>query len=348
MNFFYYLTGWIIFFNLRFIKEEKPSNHYTISVIIPARNEEHNIGKLLKSLISQSYPIHEIIVVDDNSSDNTSQVVKSFQNVKLISLRKEPDNGWLGKPWACWNGYLHSSGEILIFIDADVELDSKAIESIVGTLEKNEGLISIWPYQRLEKPYEHLNFVFNMATVGSMALIKFLKNKPIGAYGPLIATFRKDYEKVGGHFSVKDKVIEDVELGKLYMKHKLKVHNYLGNGIVKFRMYPKGLTQLYEGITKNMGSGAISAGFRNFLVLFLWFTGIYSSIFSLMVDKQVFMYILYIIQLSIFNKKLGDYHILDNILYPFHFLFFLFIFFVSCIKTFFLRKVKWKGREIKV
>jgi len=98
---------------------------YNISVVIPARNEEVNIGKILSALLNQSIKVNEIIVVNDNSSDKTAEIVEHFSKldnrVRLINLLQEPPDGWIGKSWALWNGVLNSSGDLLILFDADVE-----------------------------------------------------------------------------------------------------------------------------------------------------------------------------------------------------------------------------------
>ncbi|PHJ13981.1 glycosyl transferase, partial [Fervidobacterium sp. SC_NGM5_G05] len=131
--------------------ENSQENGFSISVIIPARNEESNIGKILSLLNLQTVKPYEVIVVDDNSIDRTAKIVKAFQNdnesIKLISLKEEPPEGWVGKSWAIWNGYKHSSGNILIFMDADVEPGEKTLEALVSNYRRYGGLISVWPYQ---------------------------------------------------------------------------------------------------------------------------------------------------------------------------------------------------------
>ncbi|WP_369700801.1 glycosyltransferase family 2 protein [Thermotoga sp. RQ2] len=184
-----------------------------ISVIIPARNEEKNIGKILKLLSIQRVKPHEVIVVDDNSTDRTSAVAENFKDAFerfiLIRLTKDPPKNWVGKTWAIWNGYQNSSGEILIFMDADVEPEEGAIEVLVEIHKKHPGLISVWPYQRFERFYEHLNLVFNLMIVYASNMLGFPSKRPKGAFGPVILTSRRDYMKTGGHAAIKDSVLED-------------------------------------------------------------------------------------------------------------------------------------------
>mgnify|MGYP006299565249 FL=1 len=88
-----------------------------ISIIIPARNEEANVPRLIHSLQSQSLKAHEILVVDDHSDDNTARIAQE-NNVRLISSAALP-SGWLGKPWACHQGAHAARGNIFVFLDAD-------------------------------------------------------------------------------------------------------------------------------------------------------------------------------------------------------------------------------------
>jgi len=320
------------------------------SVIIPAMNEEHNIGKILKTLKTQNYKPYEIIVVNDHSTDKTESVASSFIDIGIVSLKEEPPKDWIGKPWSCWNGYLKSTGDLLLFLDADIELSEKALESLFAEYKKHGGLISVWPYQRFEKFYEHLIMPFNLIAVSSIYSFSiFPESNPTGVFGPVILTSRSDYEKTGGHLAVKNQVVEDLKIGKIYLEKGISVTNLLGGEIIKFRMYPKGLRQLFEGLTKNMASGAIQIGIINFLVICLWFGGIYSSFFPCLPKSEYSIYYpLYALQIYMLISKTGDYKFWDALFYPLHFLFFLIVFLSSIFKKFILRTVSWKGRKIDV
>lgn len=326
---------------------KKLGSNYKISVIIPARNEEKNIEKILNSIRNQTLKVHEIIVVDDASEDNTAKVVEKFQEVKLIQLEDSPKQGWNGKSWAIWNGYLNSSGELLLFVDADVELEREAIETLVEKFNKYKGLISVWPYQRFEKFHEHFTLVFNLVIIYMSNLIGTFSKKPKGAFGPVILTSRKDYEYVGGHKAIRDSVLDDIKLGKLYSKSNINVKNFLGGRYIKFRMYPQNLRQLYEGFSKNMASGSISGGFFNLIIAILWTFGIFSALFTF--DRYfVYRYFSVVVFLYLLSKNLGDYKWYDYIFFPIHLLFFTVTFFNSLYRKLFLHSVVWKGRKINV
>lgn len=347
-----WIIGWLLWLRkIRFLEAKNLQNkNICISVIIPAMNEEHNIGKILNTLKTQNYKPYEIIVVNDNSTDKTASVASSFIDIDTISLKKEPPKGWIGKSWSCWNGYLKSTGDLLLFLDADVELSREALESLVTEYIKHGGLISVWPYQRFEKFYEHLLMPFNLIAISSInSFSLFQKSHPIGVFGPVILTSRSDYEKTGGHLAVKNQVVEELKIGKIFFEKGIGVTNILGGEIIKFRMYPKGLKQLFEGLSKNIAFGAIQIGIINFLVLGLWFSGIYSSFFYCLSNSEYLIYYpLFALQIYMLISKTGDYSFWDVVFYPLHFLFFLMVFLSSIFKKFILRSVTWKGRKINV
>ena len=103
-----------------------------VSVVVPARNEQDNIERCILSFLAQNYPNFEVIVIDDNSTDDTLKIMKEIERtivpannrLKIISLTHKPDN-WTGKTWALQQGYLQSSGSILLFTDADTYYSSK-------------------------------------------------------------------------------------------------------------------------------------------------------------------------------------------------------------------------------
>ena len=342
----FWFIGWILYIRAKFLKNAQPQKlTEKISIIVPARNEEKNLIRLLDSLKTLNC---EIIVVNDNSTDNTQALLKNYPDVKAVTLVEEPTDGWAGKTRACWNGYLNATGNLFLFLDADVEFGKEALQSIIAEYIKQGGLISVWPYQRLKKWYEHLVMPFHLIAIASISS-EFLWEKTKGAYGPVMFTSRQDYEKVGGHKAVKDSITEDLAIGRLYSNNKIPVTNYLSDGIIKFQMYPENLKQLFEGITKNVSTGALQIGVLKLLAIFLWFTGGYSSFlrFDYKIENLI-LYFLYVIQFYVITRRTGDFSILDSLLYPFYFIFFLFCFIFSVIRKFLFKNVVWKGRKINV
>ncbi|HEX6378690.1 MAG TPA: glycosyltransferase, partial [Nitrososphaeraceae archaeon] len=104
-----------------------------VSIIVPARNEEKYISKCLDSLLEQDYSKFEIIVINDSSEDGTWDIIQKYaqnhkQSITSINADPKPD-GWAGKSWACYQGYLKTSGDVLMLTDADT-IHSQSILSL--------------------------------------------------------------------------------------------------------------------------------------------------------------------------------------------------------------------------
>jgi len=182
-----------------------------LSVIIAVRNEEKNIARCLESLLRVGYPC-EIVVVDDNSTDATWIVLQNFKErgVKAVKA-SDPGYGWVGKTWACHIGYLNSSGEWLLFTDADTEFIDQVIQRVF-TAVRQHGLemVTVYPMFRFNSLLHKL--CLHILLVGLNLLSrpdKVAEGKSGVAFGSFILIRRDVYEKVGGHASVSKAVLED-------------------------------------------------------------------------------------------------------------------------------------------
>jgi len=117
-----WLLGFIFFVRIPVCKNGQVKNitRPTLSIVVPARNEEANIPNLLRSLKGQVYVNDEIVVVDDHSEDKTATVAEK-EGAKVIKSKQMP-SGWTGKTWACHQGAQEATGEVLIFLDADTTI----------------------------------------------------------------------------------------------------------------------------------------------------------------------------------------------------------------------------------
>ncbi|MGD1817775.1 MAG: glycosyltransferase [Pleomorphochaeta sp.] len=355
---YFIIIGFIISFFLFYKFPILPRNNkklkYNISIVIPARNEENNIDNLLCDLKNQDCIINEILCVDDNSTDKTSEIIKKH-NVKYIFI-DEVKKGWRGKNWACQIGGQNATGDLLIFIDADVRLDKNAISSLVSAYDKNRNPISVQPYHIVKKQYEMFSFFFNLIQICSTSLSIFRAKKTVGFYGPVFLVQKDMFLKLGGYEGVKDKVVEDLHLGKLYKNNNIDIELFLGGDLIKFRMYPKGIAQLIEGWSKNFSQASFAIDLKLFLMIFFW-VGYLGSLpiemgIALSLKSTSFLigsFILYIITVIKLNndiKKIGSYPIYVSILFPFYLLIFFLIFVYSLFSTFLFRNTTWKGRKL--
>jgi len=137
----------------------------------------------------------------------TVEVAKD-NGIKVINIESLP-NGWLGKPWACFTGAKNSSGNILLFLDADTELHKDGLENLLLCYLKYKGVITVQPYHKIKKFYENFAAYFNLVLMGSMNVFTPLQriSKPIGAFGPCLLCDRNSYFSIDGHGSAKAKCL---------------------------------------------------------------------------------------------------------------------------------------------
>ena len=212
--------------------DQKPHNSPRVSVILPARNEENFIQKCLESLTAQDYPNYEIIAIDDSSEDSTAKIIaqyaKNNSNVIHVSAAPKPE-GWMGKNWACMEGYKKATGELLLFTDADTKFEKNVISLAVSHLESFslDALTAIpkmvcldfWTKVALPVLSTFLHTRFSAMRV----------NDPTKNTGYFFGSFfiirKKTYDVVGTHEGVKHEIIEDGALGKKVKEggHKMKM-----------------------------------------------------------------------------------------------------------------------------
>ena len=233
-----------------------------VSVCIPARNEERNIRACVDAVLNQTYPNFEVIVVDDRSTDGTSEILRSIQNDKLrIVNGSDLPSGWAGKPHALCQAAQAACGERsewLCFIDADTFLAPEALASCyVKAIETNADLFTMMTFQVTATFWERvvLPLVMTALSVGfSPRKVNDPQRKDAIANGQFIFIKRSAYDAIGGHESVKDQIVEDKAISE-----KVKWGGYRlvvadGMHVARTRMYTS-LSELWEGWTKNIYLG---------------------------------------------------------------------------------------------
>lgn len=324
-----------------------------LSVIIPARNEAINLPHLLDSLQAQTWKPFEIIVVDDASEDDTKQIAQSYEGVTVIANTSLPP-GWTGKNWAVWNGYLHASGELIAFLDADVRLAPRALESLIKAREKSGGVISVVPFHQAGKLYERLALTVNILAVFVFTSVFESKNPKKGLYGSCILTTREDYEKVKGHEHIKSEVLDDLNLGAAYRGAGIPVTNFIGYGLVSFRMYPQGLKSELQGISKSAALSTATVSAKTIALIAVWLAGLIVAESAIPLINTswalplIIGYALYTLQIFYFIRYIGYFGIIVPVLHIVSTLFFVVIMLYSLYQVMFLGHVSWKGRNVKV
>lgn len=321
-----------------------------VSILIPARNEEHNISDCMKSCLHQTYSNKEIIVLNDNSTDRTYELLQHFSDkIKIINGSDLPE-GWLGKNWACHQLSKEASGEYLLFIDADVRLNEKAVASAISEMNVSEiGMSSVFPTQIIQSFSEWLIVpLMNWLLLGFLPLILVHKsnNKSfVAANGQFILWRKNIYQKIGGHNSVKNKPVEDMEFARLCKSNGIKIKTLLGGNFIFCRMYSN-LKDAINGFSKNFFPGFNTNG-----LTFLLFVSLitFASLIPLIVWKNLF-YSISLLTLIIFSKIFISIKSKQNvfanlILHPLQMIFVFVVGIISVYKTY-SGKLEWKERRI--
>lgn len=334
--------------------------YLSVSIIIPARNEEHNLPHILSDLMKQTYPIHEIVCVDDGSTDKTPDIIKKYSElglvkVKSIGVEKLP-KGWKGKAWACQSGAKAADGELLLFIDSDVRLSDKAVELLVGGYLQIGKPISVQPYHTMKKQYEYLSLFFNLVEVCGTGLSILGNRITQGFFGPVLLIEKRVFSKFGGYERVKNRVIEDFDLGKYLGRHGVNIKLFLGGKDIRFRMYSKSIKEVIEGWSKNFASGSFSIK-RWLFIIIVWWIGYLILVPTLFVWAVLLsgsqnimilggLYIFSVLLLYRAARSVGAYPLFTCFLYPIYLLAFQIIYLYSIIGTYLLKTTTWKGRKL--
>jgi 4,4'-diaponeurosporenoate glycosyltransferase len=324
----------------------------SVSIIIPARNEEQNLKQLLPLLMQQQLPAYEIIVVDDNSTDGTSLIAQQH-GAKVVHPGALP-RGWLGKSWACWNGAQAANGELFVFLDADTIPAPNFVGWVAHHWKQHRGFLTIQPYHMASTMIEQLSAFFNVIVLAGSG--QFTGNRAWGrSFGPCAACSRVDYQSMGGHEAIKSAVLEHLQMGNHYRQSGHANVAYAGKGVLQFRMYPDGLAELTRGWTKSIALGAGSTAIVPLIGVSLWMVGLFGAAIGLTewllgsgAWWSLLVYAFAVIQLRWILRNTGTFRFLTALLYPITLSFFTFIFAWASIRSFIVRKVTWKGRDIHV
>ena len=230
-----------------------------VSVLIPARNEEANVGACIEGFLSQNYDNFKIYVLDDQSTDRTGAIIekfgKQYPEVQAIHGKPLPAE-WSGKNWACHQLSQYADGEIFIFTDADNRPAPNAIANTVAYMQKLElGLLSAFPEKVTITLAEKLVVpVVDMFVYAGLPLwLTYLSRFPslAAASGLWIAFTSEAYQQVGGHQAVSNQIVEDVELSRLAKKRGIKILTSAGTRVVSCRMY-QSFSEVWDGFSKNL------------------------------------------------------------------------------------------------
>jgi len=323
-----------------------------VSVLIPARNEEQNIIRLLQSLKIQEYQNIEVIVLDDSSEDNTHQMVHEFclTDNRFKIIKGNPlENGWLGKNYACHQLALHAKGNFLMFLDADEEVKDGLINNALYRMYLGKlSLLSLFTNQVMKTNGEKSVIPLMHYLLLNLLPLRLVKLSKMAAFAAASGQFMlfnaADYHQNQWHQSVKNKVVEDVEIMKRIKTNGFKGEALLANGYIFCRMY-KNYQECLNGFSKNLLSGFGNSIFGLLIYIFLIIIG--PLIIAINLNFQLIYFAVILIMLSRIMISLlsGQNVILNIIFHILQMLNLLVLAFLSVQKNI-SKNVVWKGRSI--
>jgi chlorobactene glucosyltransferase len=238
--------------NLRFLRWARrgetniSASHSRVSVLIPARNEAASITACVDSLLHQDYANTEILVLDDHSTDGTSQkldaMTRHYPQLKVIHAMDSLPAGWNGKSYACQRLAEHATGDWLLFTDADTEHLPHSIARGIGRASAlNVDLLSVSTYQRTESWSESLLVSFIVDFLPLIGL-DFSANRrgeanQVAANGQYLLVRASSYRAVGGHHAIVTALVDDFALAQRFKMSRYRIAFLNGTDMLRCRMY---------------------------------------------------------------------------------------------------------------
>lgn len=348
-------------------KPNLPDNPPLVSIIVPARNEEKNIERCVRSLLTQDYSRFEVIVVDDCSEDGTGQILAQFGNtdsrLKVIQGKPLPE-GWMGKAHAIMQGFPQAQGDWLLFTDADTYHEPNLLSRVMGfILPRPVSLVTVGGKQGqsgLGVTLVNLVVWSYIFMVSDRKGLADSKSRQSLIYGQYVLMTREAYETVGTHEAVREYSSTDVSLGYL-----AKLKGFLALGInageaLKTTMYST-FSEAYRGWSRSLVNGIWTAlgpmfGSLTLLLLtvgllFFWVVPWLTLLGGMETNNDAQALVGSLQILAVFCVSLmknGGFFkaILDLILLPVSFLFFMAMVGSGLTGAWFRRGTIWKGRIV--
>jgi len=348
------------FFIRRFDEFSIAQNFPRVSVLVPARNEEKNIKACVESLLAQNYPDFEVLVLDDNSTDQTHVILENIsqRDARLKIFQGKPlPSGWLGKHWACHQLAQKATGKLLLFTDADTRHAPNTLcDSASALLAQHADLVTAFPREEMVTWGERFTVPILGFSIFCFFPMLLAEKFHLPAFSVTIGQFmlfrRSAFDAIGGYEAIRAHPVDDMVLGRNIITHGLHWKFMDATRHVSCRMYHN-FSDAMNGFTKN-----IFAVFNHHILLYcigwLWiavsfvvpafvlFNSFTSSNFSKPIALAAVIEALLMIGLAYRRFRFPAYLVL---LYPFSLLIFTWIAFRSLVYSF-MGYGTWKGREI--
>lgn len=327
----------------------------TVSVVIPARNEEDNIEKCVRSVLDQSYPHVEVVVLDDGSTDETPAILERLasadERVQVLSGSELPA-GWKGKCWALEQAQAKASGRWLLFLDADVVLAPEALQQALAYVEEHDlEMLSGYGKLVLGSFWEKTI----MPVVGGIVVsgnpldeVNDPDHERAIANGQFILVQRDAYERMGRHETVAAEIIDDVAMARAAKENQVRYHMVFCRELFATRMYTS-FSQIWEGWRKNLYAGLhYKPGIAIAVLGFVFYTSIvpYLALAAPAPWRWLAVGIVGLILVNrVYTAILFEHPILYSILHPLGALIVIGIIADSALRGVRGGEVTWKGRS---
>ncbi|MFN3198696.1 MAG: glycosyltransferase [Bradymonadia bacterium] len=283
----------------------------SLSVVIPARNEAHNIEACVRSVLSTRWsgPL-QVVVIDDRSTDGTGEIlarIAAEDDRLLVVEGADPPSGWLGKPHALHLAQKAATGDWLMFIDADVVLDPLGPQRIIGRAASQEiGMCSGLGRLVVESFWEKVMMTRMGGVIAGgnpLEEVNDPEHERALANGQCLIFSRATYDAMGGHEAIKGSVLDDVDFARKAKAEKVPYRLYFAPGVFRCRMYT-GFKEIWEGWTKNLFPALEYSYWVTFIVTVLLFASTVLP-FVLLAKNLVWMAAGYPVDPTILGLEIG-------------------------------------------
>lgn len=247
--------------NLRRYRAPAPAEgRPSVSVLIPARNEERNIGAACACVLASEGVDLELVVLDDHSTDGTAAILRGIADPRLRVVAAPPlPPGWSGKQHACALLARQARHGLMVFVDADVRLSPDAVSRMAGFMQRRDvGLASGFPREIVGSWSEALLLpLIHFLLLGYLPIGR-MERSPAPALGAgcgqLFIARRADYERAGGHAAIRASLHDGLTLPRAFRRAGIMTGLFDASGFARCRMYSNA-AQLWEGLSKNATEG---------------------------------------------------------------------------------------------
>ncbi|MFD1017966.1 glycosyltransferase [Thalassobacillus hwangdonensis] len=354
------MNSWV-FLNSLFLLNLKKAGQMDqaplVSLLVPLRNEERNVPELIASLKRITYPNIEFLLLDDHSEDRTQSLLQKHceqdKRFKIVRGKALPE-GWNGKVHACHQLSEYADGRYYLFLDADARVSPKIIERSLATLWKYEAkMLSGFPnyptnhlLAHLLVPLQHMIIFLHLP----LAVANFTKRPPFtAACGIFIFAEREAYEKIGGHRSVKNSLVEDVHLARRMKQSGFKMILVNITDAVVSYMYESS-RETWAGFKKNIYSG-LGRSPLMVMILTIFYSVVFLLPFPLMlygiITFELFLILPYVlnVMMKMFMDWKSGHPLWLSFLLPFSILALIAIMLTSMFVDIRGKSYTWKGRS---